>query len=90
MNTVRLAVDLIFDLGLVINAVIYFPQIIKIIRTKEARDLSLMTFIGIALLQLSFALHGYFHQDRELTIGMLAAFLVSCWLVFLMIRYRKA
>lgn len=89
MNTVKFIVDLIFDLGLFINAVIYFPQIIKIIRTKETRDLSLVTFIGIALLQLSFALHGYFHQDNGLTIGMLAAFLVSSFLLFLIILYRK-
>lgn len=89
MNTVKLIVDLIFDVALFVNAVIYVPQVLKVIRLKEARELSFITFFGICLLQLSMALHGYVHQDYGLMIGMLAAFLVSLVLTFLLVKYRK-
>ncbi len=89
MSTIKLVVDVVFDISLFINAIIYVPQIIKVIRLKESRDLSFITFFGICLLQLIIALHGYFYQDYGLMIGMLAAFVVSCTLTFLLVKYRK-
>jgi len=87
MEIVKTTVDIIFGFGLFINAIIYLPQVIKIIRLKEAKDLSFVTFFGICLLQLVMGLHGYFHQDYVLMVGMWASLIVSAFLTYLIVLY---
>ena len=67
----------LFGLGLSMNAALFVPQIIKILRTRSSSGVSLLSFFGFNLVQLVGALHGYFQQDRPLLIGMLAS-LITC------------
>lgn len=86
---IKTIVDILFDFSLVINALVLLPQIIKVIRLKATKELSFLTFFCIFLLQLLFGLHGYFHQDYALMIGMIAAMLVTGTLNVLILFYRK-
>ena len=52
-------VEISFSISLFINALLFVPQIIKLWQTKEAKDLSLLTFAGFNLIQILAVLHGY-------------------------------
>lgn len=82
-------IEVIFSLGLFINAALFIPQAIKLYRKKDSKELSLLTFGGFLLIQLFIFLHGYLHKDYVLMIGYLFS-LVTCGAVtLLIIMYRK-
>ena len=66
-----------FGLGLVANAALFVPQAVRILRTRSAKDVSLLTFAGFNLLQLIGIAHGALQHDLSLLLGMVASF-VGC------------
>lgn len=70
MNILKVVVDIIFDFGLLINGLLYLPQLIKIYQTKSTQGLSRLTFIGFNFIQIMFILHGLLIRDFQLAIGM--------------------
>lgn len=79
-------VEIFFSISMFVNAALFIPQAIKIFRHKTAAELSLTTFAGFNLIQLSMVLHGYIHQDWFLVLGMGLSFL-SCLSVTLQIMF---
>jgi MtN3 and saliva related transmembrane protein len=79
-----------FGLGLLVNAWLFVPQAVKILRSKSAKDVSLLTFGGFNLLQLIGIAHGYLQGDLSLLLGMVASF-VACGAVTVSgIVYRRS
>lgn len=82
-------IQAIFELGLFINALLFIPQAVKIIKDKGAKDVSFITFFGFWLISLSVALHAYIAKDYLLLFGTSLS-LITCGLVVLLILiYRK-
>jgi MtN3 and saliva related transmembrane protein len=52
-----------FGMAMFINAALFLPQVIKLYKTKSTKGLSLITFIGFNIIQLSSILHGYIRKD---------------------------
>jgi MtN3 and saliva related transmembrane protein len=69
------AVAVAFGIGLMVNASLFVPQAVRILRTKSARDVSLVTFGGFNVLQLIGIVHGWLQGDLSLLLGMIASFL---------------
>lgn len=67
----------LFGTSLVVNALIFVPQALRIRRERSARGVSILTFGGFTVMQLVGTLHGYFQSDPVLMIGM-AASLLTC------------
>ncbi len=84
-----MAVDFLFSAGLFLNALLFIPQIIKLHRTRDAGDVSKITFTGFCLMQLSAVAYGYLHHDWILVIGY-ALSLLSCGLTTILIFYYSA
>lgn len=81
-------VSIIFSLGLFINALLFVPQAIRLLKLKSSTDLSLITFIGFLITQLAAILYGYYQHDKILLYGYLLS-LISCGFVtYLIIYYR--
>lgn len=82
------AVALVFGFGMILNAALFVPQAWHLLRTRNAQGISISSFVGFNLLQLTGALHGFFQHDPALAFGMLAS-LVTCGSVtVLAVRYR--
>ncbi len=81
-------VEISFSISLFINALLFVPQIIKLWQTKEAKDLSLLTFAGFNLIQILAVLHGYLKQDYVLMIGFLLS-LTTCGAITIQIIIYK-
>ena len=77
----------IFGLGLLINAIILWPQPIKILQTHNAENVSLLTFGFFFLMQMVAGLHGYFQKDKALMIGMFFSMIPSGLTSLLIIFY---
>lgn len=70
------------------NASLFFPQALRIIKTKSSQNIALTTFIGFNLIQLNGILYGYYQNDLILMYGNLISF-ISCGIVtVLAIVYR--
>jgi len=78
-----------FGLGLVVNASLFVPQAARILRTRSAKDVSLLTFGGFNVLQAIGIAHGWLQGDPYLLFGMIASF-VACGVVTLgALIYRR-
>lgn len=67
-------VDFVFGFGLIFNASLFIPQIVKIYRTKSVSGLSLTTFAGFNLVQSFGILRGYLRGDWTLMLGFGVSF----------------
>lgn len=78
-----------FGASMFINGCLFIPQAIKIFKMKSAKDISLITFAGFCIIQLSAVIHGYVHNDPALMWGM-GYSLITCGIVTtLAFIYRK-
>lgn len=82
-------VAVIFGLGLMANAALFVPQIIRILRDKSSEGVSFLTFGGFSVLQITGVLHGYFQGDKYLMSGMIASLLTCGTVAILTLIYRK-
>ena len=77
-----------FSIAIFANALLFVPQAVKLLKLKESRDLSLVTFFGFLIIQLFTGLHGIVRHDEILAYGMLISMLTCGWVIGLIIYYR--
>lgn len=77
-----------FSLSLFINAILFFPQIIRMIREKTSKGVSFITFFGFLLIQLWTAMHGFLRKDYLLAYGTILSMITCGWVTILIVRYR--
>ena len=82
-------IDIIFGAGLFINAALFIPQAIRIVKYKNTKGLSLITFVGFCLTQLAAVVYGFFHQDYILMIGYVLALITCGTVTVLIFKYRN-
>ncbi|MBN2689242.1 MAG: hypothetical protein JXR42_01360 [Gammaproteobacteria bacterium] len=81
-------IEVIFSCGLFINAMLFIPQAIKLFKTKDSRELSLLTFAGFNVIQAFVILHGIVEKDPLLIIGYTFSFMTCGSVTVLTLRYR--
>lgn len=82
-------IEIIFSASLFINALLFVPQIIKLLKDKKASGVSLITFLGFFLIQFAIVLHGMINQDYLLSVGYIFSMLTCGTVIFLILYYRK-
>ena len=88
MEIILYSVNILFSLGLFINAMLFIPQMLKLYRSKDSKELSKIMFVGFCFMQLSAILYGILHHDWILTVGYSLALLTCGSVTFLIYRYR--
>ncbi|GHT96192.1 hypothetical protein FACS1894122_14340 [Alphaproteobacteria bacterium] len=83
-------IEVVFGLGMFINAALFIPQAIKIYKTKNTDGVSLATFAGFNTIQLFTVLHGYIHQDCILMFGSTLSLICCAAVTFLIIIYKSS
>jgi uncharacterized protein with PQ loop repeat len=78
-----------FGIGLVINSLLYVPQILRLFKEKRSNELSYVMFLGFLCLTLSQVMYGFFMQDWIMAFGNMFTFLTCGAVVCLIIKYRK-
>lgn len=81
-------IDTVFGIGLFINSMLFIPQAIRIWRQGEAKDLSMTTFIGFWLTQITAIIYGYLHHDYILMFGYILAAITCGFVTAQIIIYR--
>jgi len=81
-------VEILFSFALTVNAALFIPQGLKLFKTQNPQDLSLLTFLGFNILQLLGILHCYLQKDYSPMLGWLASF-ITCGAITLMIVYFR-
>ena len=82
-------VGFIFGLGLMANAGLFVLQAVRIWRARSSKGVSILTFAGFCLLQVTGILHGIFQQDMYLLAGMVASLLACGTVTGLAVYYRN-
>ena len=81
-------INIIFAAGLFINAMLFLPQAWRIYKKRESKELSIVTFLGFWITQLSAIFYGYLNNDKILMWGYVLA-ATTCGLVTLQIIYYR-
>ncbi|MFO1258079.1 MAG: PQ-loop domain-containing transporter [Gammaproteobacteria bacterium] len=79
----------LFSFSLFANAMLFVPQAVKIIRKKQSKDLSLITFLGFGIFQLIAVAYGWLKEDNIILIGYLLSFITCGSVSALIILYRN-
>ena len=82
-------IEFVFSISIFANGALFIPQILSILKTKDVKDLSLITFLGFNIIQISVMLHGFLNHDKILAYGMLFAFSTCGIVTFLIIFYKN-
>jgi uncharacterized protein with PQ loop repeat len=82
-------VEFIFGAALFINALLFIPQSIRILKEKSAASVSLTTFVGFLLIQFAIVLHGIIVHDLILIWGYIISMLSTGLVVVLTLKYRN-
>lgn len=82
-------IEISFSVAMFINALLFVPQAIKIFKEKNAKSVSLLTFIGFLVIQLATVFHGIFRHDYILVVGYLLSMLSCGSVVALILFYNK-
>jgi MtN3 and saliva related transmembrane protein len=61
---------------------------LKLVKTKNSQNVSLVTFLGFNAIQLFVIFHGVIHKDSLLIYGNLIRFIICAMVSYLIILYR--
>ena len=89
MVSYREVIEIVFSLGLFINAISFIPQIIRIIKEKSAKGVSLITFSIFLASQFSAVLYGLLIKSDILVLGYALSMLTCAPVVLLILFYRN-
>ena len=81
-------IDVVFGVGLFINAILFIPQIVALWRKKHADDVSLLTFAGFNIINIFTVLHGVTVGDKWLIIGYSFSVTTNTIVTLMIIWYR--
>jgi len=85
---IEIIIETVFSLGLFINAILFIPQIFRLLKTKNSKSFSLTTFSGFCFIQIFTMLHGYLNKDNLLFYGT-GLSLITCGIVtYLIVFFR--
>jgi MtN3 and saliva related transmembrane protein len=88
-SIIKIIIEGQFGIGLIINAALYIPQLLRIVKEKGARELSLIMFGGFWFITLTQVIYGFYIHNIMLAWGTLLT-LVTCGVVICLIFvYRK-
>jgi MtN3 and saliva related transmembrane protein len=88
MHWVQHLVSWLFGMSLFANALLFLPQIYRLYKQKDSKDVSLTTFGGFCIMQIIAILYGYFKQDPILVWGYLISLLTCGSATILICFYR--
>ena len=88
MEFFKMIVELLFSSGMIVNAILFIPQSIRIYKHKSSEGVSLVTFIGFLLIQLTIILHGMINHDFLLVFGYIFSIITCGAVIVLTIIYR--
>lgn len=71
-----------------VNVLAMIPQLISLIRTRSTEGLAIGMFVIYFIIQVAFALEGYFKRSRVLVVCMSLSALVTLTVLALVIYYR--
>ncbi len=81
-------VNVYFAVGLLVNALLFIPQSIRLIKSKDSQEVSLITFLGFLLIQFGYTCHALVIKDKFLFYGTLLSDITNFQVVWLIIYYR--
>ncbi|WP_347251998.1 PQ-loop domain-containing transporter [Legionella sp.] len=88
MSFTEQLVQLGFSISLLVNAALFIPQIITLLKRKTTEGVSLITFVGFNIIQLFTIFHGLLVGDYLLAGGYLLSF-IACGSVSILIIYYR-
>lgn len=89
MLSISKLIEVIFSFALVVNAMLFIPQAVKIFKLKTARGVSLITFLGFLIIQFATICHGVIQGDMILIVGYAISMLTTAAVVALILFYKK-
>lgn len=90
MMVLNKTIGLVFNVALFINALLFIPQSIRILKEKTVKGLSFITFFGLLLIHILILFKGLISEDILLISGAISGILtIGCVLMLIMVYRGK-
>ncbi|MBH1989022.1 MAG: hypothetical protein I8H75_04940 [Myxococcaceae bacterium] len=87
-STLHNIIETAFEIGVIINSLLFIPQILHLFRQKNSHGISLATFGGFTLLNGLTICHAVIRNDEILLLGSILS-LTSCTIVSILIIFYR-
>ena len=71
-----------------LGTIAFLPQVVKAVKTKETKDISLPTFLIVATTNFLWTVYGVFRKDLPLTIANSVIFVSVLVILWAKIKYK--
>lgn len=78
-----------FGLGSFLNVLFMLAQLFRLLKTKSAKGVSLITYVGFAYINFSAALYGWQLHSYLMTTAFTLSFFVTVLIVVCIKRFRR-
>jgi uncharacterized protein with PQ loop repeat len=75
--------------ALLVNALLFLPQIILLLRVKKSDSVSVFMFCSFAIIQVISIIYGYIKKDIYMVIGYSASLVTCIITIFLIFFFRN-
>lgn len=89
MQLIDQVISFLFSIALIINALLFVPQSVLMLKRKNSKGVSLITFLGILILQSISVMYGLIKNDQIIIFGYLFSMLTCGSVVLLILWYRR-
>lgn len=76
-------------IGMILVSIQFLPQLMKLIKTKKAKDVSLLMIVLTISGALSWILYAIFIKDIPVLLTNILIFIIACAILYLKIKYRQ-
>jgi len=77
-------------IGIIFAQLVVWPQLFKVIKTKQVKDVAVWTYIFLVVAVLLYTIHAVIIGDLIFMITNGLSFLTNSVLLFLIIKYKKS
>lgn len=75
-------------IGAILTTFAAIPQLIKILKTKKATDISLLTLIMMVVGLIFWEIYGIFDNDLPILIGNSISLIITSFVLILKLKYK--
>ena len=81
-------IDLVGTVAAICTTVAFVPQVVRVYRTRHARDLSMSTYLIFAFGVFAWTYYGILTKSRPIIFANIATFMLCLYIIAMKLKYK--
>lgn len=81
-------IEIFFTIAATCNSLLFVPQIIRLFKQKDSKEISFITFFGFNVINVAYLLHGVVRSDELLIVASTLSVITNTTVTLQILYYR--